>query len=183
MDNSPGLPPPTNDLNAMGVLTRREIEARILAPMLAAFCAEFERERVLEIARQVIVQVAREQGAQLAAQFGGCSLAHFSRSLEAWKKDGALVIDVLEEDEIKLSFDVTHCRYAEMYHALGIAELGGILSCNRDHALIEGFNPGVELQRTQTIMEGAAHCDFRYHLKTGGLGARQNENVIDHAPC
>jgi len=84
MDNPPGLPPPTTDLNAMGVLTRREIEARLLAPMLAAFCAEFGRERVLAIARQVIVQVAREQGAQLAVMAGGCSLAHFSSSLEDW---------------------------------------------------------------------------------------------------
>jgi hypothetical protein len=165
MDNQPGLTPPTNDLNAMGVLTRREIEARLLAPMLAAFCAEFERERVLEIARRVIVQIAREQGAQLAEQYGGCSLAHFSHSLEAWKKDGALVIDVLEEGESKFSFDVTRCRYAEMYHALGIPELGAILSCNRDYALIQGFNPDVKLERTQTIMGGAQFCDFRYQLR------------------
>ena len=168
MDNPKGLPPPTSDLNAMGVLTRREIEARLLAPMLAAFCAELERERVLEIARRVVVQVAREQGAQLAEQFGGCSLAHFSSSLEAWKKDGALVIDVLDENESTLSFNVRRCRYAEMYHVLGIAELGEILSCNRDYALIEGFNPEVELQRTQTIMDGAPFCDFRYRLKIGG---------------
>lgn len=149
----------------MGVLTRREIEARLLAPMLEAFCTEFEPERVLAIAQQVIVQVAHEQGTLLAAQYGGCSLAHFSRSLEAWKKDDAMVIDVLEENESKFYFDVTRCRYAEMYHAIGIPELGEILSCNRDYALIEGFNPDVELQRTQTIMAGASFCDFRYHKK------------------
>jgi hypothetical protein len=165
MDNPSGLPPASDDLNAMGVLTRREIEARILAPMLAAFYSEFERTRVMEIARQVIVQIAREQGAQLAEQYGGCSLAHFSRSLEAWMKGGALIIDVLEENESELSFDVTRCRYAEMYHALSITELGETLSCNRDYALIEGFNPQVELRRTQTIMEGAPFCDFRYRMK------------------
>jgi hypothetical protein len=165
MDDPTSLPPGTDDLNAMGVLTRREIEARILAPMLAALCSEFERERVLGIARQVIVQVAREQGAQLAGQYGGCSLAHFSRSLEAWKKGSALIIDVLEENDHEFSFDITRCRYAEMYHALGIAELGEILSCNRDYALIEGFNPEVELRRTQTIMGDAPYCDFRYRIK------------------
>ena len=165
MDNPPRLPPPTDDLNAMGVLTRREIEVRLLAPMLAAFCAEYEQGRVLAIARQVIIQVAREQGSLLSAQYDGCSLAHFSRSLEAWKQDGAMVIDVLEENESKFFFNVTRCRYAEMYHALGIPELGEILSCNRDYALIEGFNPDVELRRTQTIMDGAPFCDFRYHLR------------------
>ena len=159
------MPPPTDDLNAMGVLTRREIEARILAPVLAALCAELDRERVLEITRQVIVQLAREQGAQLAAQMGGCSLAHFASSLEAWKKGDALAIEVLEENGDRFSFNVRRCRYAEMYRALGIEELGRILSCNRDFALIEGFNPDVELSRTQTIMEGAPFCDFRYAFK------------------
>lgn len=159
------MPNPMNDLNAMGVLTRREIEARVMAPMLVAFCAEFDRERVLAIARQVIVQVAAEQGAQLAAQAGGCSLAHFSRSLEAWKKDDAILIDVLEANVSRFFFNVRRCRYAEMYQALGIPELGEILSCNRDYALIAGFNPAVELQRTQTIMEGAPYCDFRYQLR------------------
>jgi hypothetical protein len=51
-----------------------------------------------------------------------------------------------------------------MYRALGIPELGAILSCNRDAALIEGFNPAVQLERTQTLMGGATHCDFRYRL-------------------
>jgi hypothetical protein len=120
---------------------------------------------VLAIARQVIVQIATQQGAQLATQAGGCSLEHFSRSLEAWKKDDAMLIDVLEENESRFFFNVRRCRYAELYQALGIPELGQILSCNRDYALIEGFNPKVELQRTQTIMGGAPFCDFRYQLK------------------
>jgi hypothetical protein len=49
-----------------------------------------------------------------------------------------------------------------MYRALGIPELGEVLSCQRDAALIEGFNPEVTLTRTQTIMQGAPCCDFRY---------------------
>jgi hypothetical protein len=49
-----------------------------------------------------------------------------------------------------------------MYRALGIPELGAVLSCNRDASLIEGFNPEVRFVRTQTIMQGAPCCDFRY---------------------
>jgi len=52
-----------------------------------------------------------------------------------------------------------------MYRALGIPELGALLSCNRDFALIQGFNPDVDLTRTQTIMEGAPFCNFRYTRK------------------
>jgi hypothetical protein len=34
---------------------------------------------------------------------------------------------------------------------------------------MEGFNPEIELRRTQTIMEGAEHCDFRYRKRHGPL--------------
>jgi hypothetical protein len=79
--------------------------------------------------------------------------------------DDALEIDMTEESENMLSFDVRRCRYAELYESLGIRELGTTLSCTRDFALIEGFNSDVRLTRSQTIMEGAPYCDFRYRLK------------------
>ena len=149
-------------LNDIGILKRREIEARILAPVLAALGDEFGRERVIEIVRDTIINVAREQGAQLAAQTGGNDMADFARALAAWKKDDAMLMDVLAEDDERYEFNVTRCRYAEMYRALGIPELGAVLSCNRDFALIEGFNPQIQLTRTQTLMQGAACCDFRF---------------------
>lgn len=152
-------------LNAIGVLTRREIEARILAPLLEALGQEFGLERVLEIARQTIIDVARQQGAQLAQSMGGNDLERFAASLDAWKQDDAMHIDVLEQSEDRFAFNVTRCRYAEMYRLLGIPELGTLLSCNRDWALIQGFNPDVHLERTQTIMEGAPFCDFRYTMR------------------
>lgn len=151
-----------NRLNSIGVLTRREIEARIVAPLLEALGKEFGRERVLEIAGETITQIARQQGGQLAEAMNGRSLADFAVTLENWKKDDALRIEVVEQTEDKFSFNVTRCRYAEMYRALGIPELGAILSCNRDWALIQGFNPDVTLTREQTIMQGAAFCPFRY---------------------
>ena len=155
-------------LNAVGVLTRREIEARILAPLLERLGEEFGRERVLQIARQVIVDIAQEQGAELAAATGGDDLEHFAGSLADWQKDGAMEIEELERGEGRYAFNVTRCRYAEMYRALGIPELGALLSCNRDFSLIQGFNPEVTLERTQTIMQGAPFCDFRFRLEREG---------------
>ena len=152
-------------LNAAGVLTRREIEARIVAPLLDALGEEFGRERVLEIAREVITNVARIQGVQVAESMGGHTLDHFAASMEAWKKGDAIEMEVLSKSEGVFAFNITRCRYAEMYAELGISELGVLLSCNRDFALIEGFNADITLTRTQTIMEGESHCDFRFELK------------------
>ena len=157
---------PEDNLNAkIGVLTRREVEARILAPMLDAMGEAFGRERVLGVMRETIVKIAQKQGAELAGFMGGVTLQQFAQSMRFWTMDDALEIDVIEQTEDVFSFNVTRCRYAELYEKLGIRELGTALSCARDYALIEGFNPDVALKRTQTIMEGAAHCDFRYCLK------------------
>jgi L-2-amino-thiazoline-4-carboxylic acid hydrolase len=152
----------TERLNAIGVLTRREIEARILVPLVEALSREFGRDRVVAILHDTIVDIARRQGRALAEGAGETSLEAFAATLEPWTRDDAMRIDVLEHSHDRFAFNVTRCRYAEMYRALGIPELGAVLSCHRDAALIEGFNPDITLTRTQTIMQGAPCCDFRY---------------------
>jgi hypothetical protein len=153
---------PDFDLNEIGVLKRREIEARVLAPVVAALSQEFGQERVLEIVRQAIVKIAQQQGAQMAESLGGAGLVRLANNMGAWTKDDALKIETLEQGEEKLSFNVTRCRYAELYQQLGIPELGAAMSCSRDYSFVEGFDPEVQLSRTQTIMQGASYCDFRY---------------------
>ena len=101
---------------------------------------------------------------ELARAFGEASLESFAGCLDIWKSGGALELVVLNQTPEALDFDVTRCRYAEMYRALGLEDLGGSMSCVRDYTLAEGFNPAIHLTRTQTIMEGASHCDFRFRL-------------------
>ena len=146
----------------IGVLNRREVEARILSPIIDALGERFGREEVLEIVKDAIIKIAQGQGNELAQTMGGCGSGEFLGSLAYWKKDDALEVEILNDKGGQLDFNVTRCRYAEMYQALGIPELGSMLSCNRDYALIDGFNQEAALKRTQTIMEGASYCDFRY---------------------
>jgi hypothetical protein len=153
--------PSVDRLNAVGVLVRREIEARILAPVLEALGDEFGRERVIAVARDAIAAIARDQGRAMAAD-GDTSLPGFFARWEPWMRNGSLELRVIEQSDTHLAFDVTRCRYAEMYRTLGIPELGEVLSCQRDGALIDGFAPEVAFTRTQTLMQGAPCCDFRY---------------------
>ena len=74
-------------------------------------------------------------------------------------------IELLEQGEDVLNYNVTLFRHAETPLWLGVPQLCAAFWCNRDGALIEGFNPGVEFTRTQTIMEGARFCDFRYRRR------------------
>lgn len=153
-----------DDLNRkIGVLTRRETEARILAPLIDALADEFGRERVEKVVSETVISLAREQGASLSAEFGD-SLDSFLETLQFWMKDGAMEIEILDQSDTRLDFDVRRCKYAELYEALGIKDLGAMLSCNRDYSLIEGFNPDASLRRDKTIMAGDACCTFRYQF-------------------
>lgn len=151
-------------LNEIGVLKRREIEARIVAPLLERFAEEFGEEKVRELAADVVIDVAKTQGAAMAELMGSNDLSTFGESMEAWTRGGALEMDIVEQSPTRFAFNVTRCKYAEMYRELGKADLGATMSCNRDGTMIEGFNSDITFTRTQTIMGGASHCDFVYEL-------------------
>lgn len=158
------MPKPDRLTQKVGALNRREVEARILAPVVDAMAEAFGREEVIEILSKTIKEIARDQGAEMARHMKDQDAAAFAKSLEAWTRDGALDLEILREDSGAVDFNVNRCRYAEMYQDLGIPELGKILSCSRDSALIEGFAPKAKLSRKNTILSGATHCDFRYRF-------------------
>lgn len=47
---------------------------------------------------------------------------------------------------------------------MGLAEIERFLFSGRDGTFCKGFNPPIELERNQTIMAGASHCNFRYTM-------------------
>ena len=151
---------------AISLLHQREIEAKIVGPIFRAFAAEVGEERAREIVAGVIRELARSGGCAATLLFGGNGLEELAEAVDRWRANDALTLRVIRRDEEALEFDVVRCKFAEMYHRLGLEELGALLSCNRDGAMVEGFNPAIAFQRTQTLMEGASHCDFRYRRRS-----------------
>ena len=146
----------------VSLLQRREIEAQIAAPLVRAFMDEFGRKRTLKTVERVIKQLARRKGAEMSKLAGGNGLKHFAKTvLPLWCEGGALDIEILETNDRCCSFNVTRCRYAEMYKRLGLEDFGRLFSCSRDFAFVGGFNRQLKLKRTQTIIEGDRFCDFR----------------------
>ena len=66
---------------------------------------------------------------------------------------------------LRLERRVRLLEAVEIIQAMGAPELGFLLTCSGDFGLAEGYGGDVQLTRTQTIMQGASHCDFRYALK------------------
>lgn len=75
---------------------------------------------------------------------------------------------MIEQSEDSFAFDVKRCAYAEFYKALGEPELGFLLICTADFATAAGFGSDIKLTRTQTIIRGATHCNFRYRRDPAG---------------
>jgi L-2-amino-thiazoline-4-carboxylic acid hydrolase len=150
----------------IGHLQRRRIESRVLIPFIAACREKFGDAATKELVVATIRRLAVEDGARWAEAFGRDMGSLKNVAEKVWAGGGSLDIDMVAAGDDRLDFNVTRCRYAEFYKELGLADLGYLVHCNRDHAMIDGFNPELKLTRTQTVMEGASHCDFRFTKKT-----------------
>src|SRR5262249_19091418 len=141
-------------------LQRRKIEGRVLIPFIQACQQRFGEAATRDRMTEVIRRLAVDDGEQWRSQFGSGTDALRQVAEAVWAGGGSLEIELLGQSDDHLDFNVTRCRYAAFYRNLGLADIGGLVHCNRDHAMVDGFNADLTLQRTQTIMQGAKHCDF-----------------------
>lgn len=149
-------------------LQRRRIESRVLIPFIEACRENFGDAATRTLVAKTIRTLAVTDGASWAETYGNDLDGLKKVAEEVWAGGGSLEIDVQDGDDDQFNFNVTGCKYAEFYKDLGMPELGFLVHCSRDFAMIDGFDPNLELTRTQTVMEGASHCDFRFRRKEKG---------------
>ena len=148
------------------LLEQIKIQAQVLVPLVKALQAELGEERANALVRKALAAQYRTFGEKWWRSQGERSLGDkMAATFGRFAASNALDYDVVQQTPEAFDVNVTGCRYARFYQELGIPELGFLLVCSSDFALAEGYGGGVELTRTQTIMQGASHCDFRYSLK------------------
>lgn len=153
-------------MHDMPILQRRRIEALILQQVYEVIRERSGEEEARAVVGQAVSNAAIQNGKAFAEDLGHApDLDDFADILPLWTKDDALKIEVIEQGKDRFDFNVTRCRYSEMYKSMGLGGIGDLLSCNRDGDFCIGYSPDMELTRTQTIMQGASHCDFRYRMK------------------
>ncbi len=153
----------------LAMLERRRIEAAILKHVYDALKASHGKAVAESTLASAVRASAMAQAREMAARVDGdTSLKTFIDRQELWLRGGALERDVIEQSESRYRFNVTRCKYAEMYRDMGLGEIGHLLSCQRDGTFCEGYDKRLSLQRTQTIMQGASHCDFDYSYDKDG---------------
>jgi hypothetical protein len=145
------------------LIERARIQAQVLVPLLKALQAELGEERANAIVRKALGDLYRQFGEEFwrsrKSQDVGDNMASAFKTFAA---GNALDYDVIKRTPDAFEVNVTACRYAQFYQELGVPELGFLLVCSADFTMADGYDPDVRLTRTQTIMQGASHCDFRY---------------------
>ncbi len=145
------------------VIERAKIQAQDLVPLIKALQAELSKERANALVRRVLGDVYRRLGEQWwRAKQSRHVGENMTLAFASFAKGDAVEYSVRAQSQDTYEIDVTGCRYAQFYKELGEPELGFLLVCSSDFPFAEGFGPDIKLTRTQTIMQGASHCDFRY---------------------
>jgi hypothetical protein len=151
------------DTQTMAMLEKRRIEAAILKHVYDTLKASHGIQVAQKAIGEAVRKSAMEQAGELAKAAGGkTSLETFIARQEPWLRGESLTIEVKEHTDTRYRYNVTRCKYAEMYRDMGLSDIGHLLSCQRDATFCEGYDDRIKLKRTQTIMQGASHCDFDY---------------------
>jgi hypothetical protein len=145
------------------LIERAKIQAQVLVPVVKALQAELGEERANALVRKALGDVYRRLGekwwrARESAHVG----ENMASAFASFAKGDAIDFSVRTQSQDAYEIDVTGCQYAQFYKELGEPELGFLLVCSSDFPFAEGFGVDMRLTRTQTIMQGASHCDFRY---------------------
>ena len=153
--------PDTHEV-AISHLQRRKIEGRVLIPFIQTLRDKLGDDAARELVDATIRRLATEDGATWATTYGQ-GIGSLRRIVdELWAAGGGMEVQVLDQSDQEFAFNVKRCGYAEFYKDLGLADIGYEVHCKRDHAMLTGFDDGLELSRSQTLMEGASCCDFRF---------------------
>jgi hypothetical protein len=151
----------------VSIIEQAKIQAQVLVPLMKALQAELGEARANNIVRKALGDIYRRHGEAFWQAKDEKNLGNIMASAFAtYARGDALDYRVIEQSEDAFEIDVRGCRYAEFYKELGEPELGFLLVCSADFDTADGFSPDIQLTRTQTIMQGASHCDFRYKRST-----------------
>ena len=152
----------------ISIIEQAKVQAQVLVPLVKALQAELGEERANAVVRKALGDIYRRLGEQWwQAKDSKHVGENMARAFASFAKGDALDYSVREQSHDTYEIDVTGCRYAQFYKELDEPELGFLLVCSSDFTFAEGFGADVKLTRTQTIMQGASHCDFRYKRQQG----------------
>ena len=157
MENSPE--------KTISLLEESKLQADVIIPILNALRKEIGIERANSLVFGALRSRLRSRFQELAARTPGGPKEKWAAMSASMSIGSDIDIEWIDGKLETFAFNVTRCRYAELFRELGEPELGAVLLCELDNHIAEAAGPEIELTRKQTLMQGASRCEFRYHMK------------------
>lgn len=151
---------------SVDLLSKVKIQAQVLVPVVRALRDELGPEKANALVRHALRDWSTKLFAEIGAQVDGAPRKKWAAMHKAMGEVSTrdVTVDLRKQDRETLEFNITSCQYAAFFKALGEPELGTLLMCATDIDIAAAGDGEVEFARTQTIMNGAAYCDFRYRF-------------------
>lgn len=143
---------------------RTKIQSEILLPLFRRLRDEIGIERASELLRSAVREYAENLGKTISAASEGTSLEKLRSFVPVFAAGDVYEMEQLTDNDMELSLNIRRCKYAEYFQSLGEPEFGALMICDIDPPMTKGIGADLSLERTQTIMRGGQHCDFRWKL-------------------
>ena len=148
----------------LSLLDKTRVQAQVLVPVLRALRAALGKEKADAIVKEALRGWSRDLFADIGDGVEGSPrrkwAAMHTAMADITERDVA--VEMRRKDKEALEFDITQCRFADFFRALGEPELGALLICETDFDIAAAGGGEVSFTREQTIMKGAPSCTFRY---------------------
>ena len=149
------------------MLDKVKIQAQVLMPVMRALRAELGRDKADALVKGALRDWSKGLFAEIGKDIEGSPYRKFATMNTALADVTMQEVsfDMHRRDKQALEFDITSCRFAEFFRALGEPELGALLICHVDADIADAGGDEVNFSRTQTLMQGASCCNFRYKFE------------------
>jgi len=138
------------------------IQARVLIPVVKALEAEMGKDKAHALVGRAIAEswasfvVSRQKERDTHPSLDASAFAY------------PVETEIVESSADSHAANLTACEFARYFREIGQPEIGALLTCNVDFAVNEKLRPSWEFKRTQTQMQGAPFCDFRWRRRIQG---------------
>jgi hypothetical protein len=131
----------------LSLLDKTRIQAQVLVPVLRALRVELGKEKADAIVRQALRDWSKQLFATVGESVEGSPRRKWAAMQTALTEitEREVTFEIIRDDKEALEFDVTHCRFAEFFRALGEPELGELLVCATDFDIVAAGGSDVGL--------------------------------------
>jgi hypothetical protein len=128
---------------------------------------EIGRDKADALVRGALREWSKQLFADIGNSIEGSPGRKFAKMNSALAEvtEREVTFDMHRDDREAREFDITSCRFAEFFRALGEPELGALLVCSTDIDIADAGGSAVSFSRDQTLMQGGSCCTFRYRFE------------------